>query len=152
MNIRHLGVLLTLILLAGCSASSTQLVPQPDESAPLADPHMTRVYLFRVPGSLSPQAGLHIEISGKPVGWIKGGHYLVLDLPSGLQSIRMELKRAAEKDLVGTDYGDLIPGMTFYGEIDFPITQSRRPKLTRLSELDGKARIAGMTPATPSAD
>lgn len=152
MNIRHFGVVCALLLLVGCGTSSTQLAPQPDESVPLSDPQMTRLYLFRVPGSLTPTAELHIEISGKPVGWIKGGDYLVLDLPSGLQSIRMELKRDLEKNLVGTGYGDLIPGKTYYGEIDFPITQSRRPNLTSLSERDGQARIAGMTPATPSVD
>jgi hypothetical protein len=145
MNIRH--VLFGFVLLAGCASGSVQLVPQPDESVPPADPQMTRVYLFRVPGSLSPQAPLNIEISGKPVGSIRGGHYLVLDLPSGLQSIRMELARKLEKPLVGTDYGDLKPGVTFYGGIDFPITGGRRPKLTSLSERDGKARIEKMKPA-----
>ena len=149
MNFRRIGLLFAFLLLVGCSASSTQLVPQPDENMAPADPDKSRMYIFRVPGSLSPQAELHIQISGVHVGWIRGGDYLVFDMPPGLHNIRMELKRAAEKNLVGTDYGDVLPGKTFYGEIDFPISQSRRPKLTILSEREGKARIEGMTPAEP---
>jgi len=147
MNSRIAGVAVALILLAGCSASSTQLVPMPPDGAELANPEMTVMYLFRVPGSLSPQAPLHITISGKDVGWIGGGSYLKFEMPPGLHNIRMELKRDLEKNLVGTDYGDVKPGKIYYGEIDFPISRSRRPKLTGLSEREGKARVAGMKPA-----
>jgi len=144
-----MGLLFAALLLVACGSSSTQLVPQPVESSPPADPGLSRMYIFRVPGSLSPDAELHIEISGVHIGWIKGGDYLVFDMPPGLHNIRMELKRNLEKNLVGTDYGDVLPGKTFYGEIDFPISLSRRPKLTILSEREGKARIEGMSPATP---
>jgi hypothetical protein len=147
MNTRFLSVAVALLLLAGCSASSTQLVPMPAEGAERANPEMTIMYLFRVPGSLSPQAPLHINISGKDVGWIGGGYYLKFEMPPGLHNIRMELKRDLEKNLVGTDYGDVKPGKVYYGEIDFPISKSRRPKLTALSEREGKARIASMKPA-----
>ena len=65
MNVRTLSIVFALVLLVGCSASSTQLVPMPDAGAARANPEMTTMYLFRVPGSLSPQAPLHINISGK---------------------------------------------------------------------------------------
>jgi len=147
MKSRNLSIVFALLLLAGCAGSSTQLVPMPAEGAELANPDMTVLYLFRVPGSLSPQAPLHITISGKDVGWIHGGAYLKFEMPPGLHQIRMELKRDMEKNLVGTDFGDIKKGKTYYGEIDFPISKSRRPNLTGLSELNGKARIANMTPA-----
>ena len=149
MDFRHLGLIVALVLFVGCASGSTQLVPQPAENMSPDDPGTSRMYIFRVPGSLSPQAELHIEISGTHVGWIKGGDYLVFDMPPGLHQIRMELKRSLEKNLVGTDYGDVPANGVFYGEIDFPISKSRRPKLTMLTEREGKARIEGMTPATP---
>jgi len=147
MNIRTLSIVFALVLLVGCSASSAQLVPMPDAGAARANPEMTTMYLFRVPGSLSPQAPLHINISGRDVGWIGGGSYLYFEMPPGLHQIRMELKRGLEKNLVGTDYGDVKAGKVYYGEIDFPISTSRRPNLTGLTEREGKARIAGMKPA-----
>jgi len=151
MNSRNLTILFAFLMLAGCSASSTQLVPMPAEGAQQVNPNMTVMYLFRIPGSLSPQAPLHITISGKDVGWIGGGSYLKFEMPPGLHQIRMELKRTAEKNLVGTDFGDVKKGRTYYGEIDFPISKSRRPNLTGLSEREGKARIAKMKPAKVSA-
>ncbi|MEN8151070.1 MAG: hypothetical protein ABFS86_14720 [Planctomycetota bacterium] len=149
MSIRQAGILLALLTLVGCAAGSTQLVPQPAPDAPPAGGNMARLYIFRVPGSLSPQAQLHIKVSGQHMGWIKGGDYLVFDLPAGLHNIHMELQRSAEKDLSGTDYGDVQAGKTYYGEIDFPISRSRRPNLTMLEERDGKARIENMSPASP---
>jgi len=149
MKFRHLGLIVALVLFVGCASGSTQLVYQPDETMPPADPSLVRMYVFRIPGSLTPGAELHIEVSGKHVGWIQAGDYLVLDMPAGLHNIRMELKRNLEKNLIGTDYGDLVAGKTYYGEIDFPITEGRRPKITGLTEREGKARIAGMTPASP---
>ena len=40
-------IILALVFIAGCSTSSVQIVPMPDQSEKLSDPEMVRIYLFR---------------------------------------------------------------------------------------------------------
>jgi len=147
MNARTIAVLTVLLALAACSSTTEQRVPMPDQSTSTASEGMSRVYFFRTPGSLSPHAPMEITVGNTYIGAIEAGYYLCIELPPGLHQVRMELRRQMEKNLVGMDYGDVKPGRTYYGEIDFPISKSRRPNLTGLSAADGKARLANLKPA-----
>jgi hypothetical protein len=141
-------VILALVLIAGCSTSSFQIVPMPDTSASLANPEMARVYLIRGGALFSENKKLFVADSENIIGGLGRDMYLCWDRPATITQLKYYLDSGARP--TGETQGNhrLVPepGKTYYLEVSFP-RGANRMKTTVLMDEYARHLLSSMKPA-----
>jgi hypothetical protein len=141
---KRFAVAFVLLVLIGCSATSSQDAPRPDLGVRIENPEKARVYIFREDIKFSAQDALRIDIDEVKVGMLARATYLVLEIDPGAHGLWMTLDRSLAETIKGIDKLDLEPNQVYYHEVRFPLEQSRRPKLVELAASDGESRLKSM--------
>jgi hypothetical protein len=146
-NVR-VPVLLALVLLAGCSTSSFQMVPMPDTTVPLDNEEMARIYVIRGGGPFAENQKLFVADNDRIIGALGRDHYLVWDRPALITQLRYYLDSGTRPS--GETQGNhrLIPepGETYYLEVSFPLGAGRMVTKVLMKQY-GRYLISEMQPA-----
>ena len=141
-------IILALVLFAGCSTSSLQIVPMPDVGEKLSDPQMARVYLIRGGALFSENKKLFVADGEKIIGGLGRDYYLCWDRPASITQIKFYLDSGARP--TGETEGNhrLVPepGKTYYLQVSRP-RGSNQFKTEHLMDEYARHLISKMKPA-----
>ncbi len=141
-------VILALALIAGCSTSSVQIVPMPDQGVKLSNPEMVRIYLMRGGAVFSENKKLFVADGDTIIGALGRDSYLCWDRPAKITQFKYYLDSGTRPtgDTQGNHRLVPEPGRTYYIEVSFP-RGANRMKTDYLMEQYGAHLISKMEPA-----
>jgi hypothetical protein len=141
-------IILALVLFAGCSTSSLQIVPMPDVGEKLSDPQMVRIYLMRGGDVFSENKKLFVADGEKIIGGLGRDYYLCWERPATITQLKFYLDSGARP--TGETQGNhrLVPepGKTYYLEVSRPRGAGRFETHEMMEEY-AKHLLSGMKPA-----
>ncbi len=141
-------VILALVLIAGCSTSSFQIVPMPDTTVPNTNPEMTRVYVIRGGAIFSENRKLFVADGDTIIGALGRDSYLCWDRPTTITQLKYYLDAGTRPTGESEGNHRLVPepGRTYYLEVSFP-RGANRMKTTILMDQYAKHLLSSMKPA-----